>query len=248
MNLISNACPLFGLAAWPVLTDAAIKGIVLLAGVCLAVGFLRRASAAVRHLVWLLGLIGLLILPALSATLPGWRILPEWAPVSVSPPGPDSRAARNADFSPNAVGNQSAGPVSAPAGDRTLPSEDRAAAGPEAIRTGLQAGNRFAILRGMLVAGWAVGAALLTIRLLISQARLGLSLRRARSIHEGPPAEAVRLAKAALGIRRETDVRVDTGRVLPLVWGILHPRLLLPGASGSSMGKPRSRWRVLKRK
>ena len=37
---------------------------------------MRRSSAAARHMVWLLGTLSLLILPLLSAALPGWCILP----------------------------------------------------------------------------------------------------------------------------------------------------------------------------
>ncbi len=65
--------------ALPVMLDAAIKGAVILVLTALIVLAMRRASAAARHLVWLLGILGMLILPALSAALPGWHILPNWA-------------------------------------------------------------------------------------------------------------------------------------------------------------------------
>ena len=37
---------------------------------------MRRASAAARHEVWVLGFAGVLLLPVLSAALPGWHVLP----------------------------------------------------------------------------------------------------------------------------------------------------------------------------
>jgi HEAT repeat protein/beta-lactamase regulating signal transducer with metallopeptidase domain len=55
------------------LLDAAIKGTIYLAFLFALAGLLRRGSASVRHLLWSLGLIGLLLLPALSLALP-WRI------------------------------------------------------------------------------------------------------------------------------------------------------------------------------
>src|SRR4051812_47272211 len=67
------------------LVDSAVKGTALL---LLAGGLammLRRDSAAARHLVWLLRVVALLVAPFLSALLPGWRILPEWAGVSARP-------------------------------------------------------------------------------------------------------------------------------------------------------------------
>jgi beta-lactamase regulating signal transducer with metallopeptidase domain len=56
-----------------ILTDAVLKsGLLLLAagGVSLT---LRRGSAAVRHLIWTLGIIGALALPVLSGLVPEWR-------------------------------------------------------------------------------------------------------------------------------------------------------------------------------
>ena len=77
-----------------VLLDAALKGaaVLVLAGL-LALG-LRRLSAASRHLLWLLAMVSLLLLPALSALLPGWRlpIVPRSlsvAPVTVNRHAPD---------------------------------------------------------------------------------------------------------------------------------------------------------------
>src|SRR5262245_14091867 len=50
------------------------KSAVLLALVTVAVRLLRRGSAAGRHSVWTLGLIGVLLLPAVSAVSPGWVV------------------------------------------------------------------------------------------------------------------------------------------------------------------------------
>ncbi len=76
------------LGAWAVggwglelMLDASVKGAVLLVlawGLTLA---LRRAGAAARQWVWVLALGGLVLLPGLSAMLPGWRVLPEWVRV-----------------------------------------------------------------------------------------------------------------------------------------------------------------------
>src|SRR5437899_2789842 len=71
----------------PVLLDAAIKGAAILALTAVATLAMRRASAAARHLIWFIGTLSLLILPVLSAALPGWHILPRWgtnAPVQPS--------------------------------------------------------------------------------------------------------------------------------------------------------------------
>jgi hypothetical protein len=64
--------------ALPVLVDASLKGAILLAAAGLLTLAMRRASAAQRHLVWVLALGSTLALPMLSVLLPAWRILPRW--------------------------------------------------------------------------------------------------------------------------------------------------------------------------
>ena len=81
--------PAAGLAV-PVLVDSALKGAILLAMVLAAVVLLRRGSAALRHLVLVVAMVGLLVLPVLSVSLPGWRVLPAWAQARVEEPATPS--------------------------------------------------------------------------------------------------------------------------------------------------------------
>src|SRR5438105_4961231 len=69
------------------LVDSAVKGTALVALAALAAMMLRRDSAATRHLVWLLAIVAMLVFPRLSAALPQWRVLPEWAgiPRAIAP-------------------------------------------------------------------------------------------------------------------------------------------------------------------
>src|SRR5713101_4319402 len=67
------------------LVDSAVKGTALLVLAAVAAMILRRDSAATRHLVWLLAIVAMLIVPVLSAMLPQWRVLPEWAGISPEP-------------------------------------------------------------------------------------------------------------------------------------------------------------------
>src|SRR5713101_6609296 len=64
------------------LVDSAVKGTALLMLAAVAAIILRRDSAATRHLVWLLAIVAMLVVPVLSAMLPEWRVLPEWASIS----------------------------------------------------------------------------------------------------------------------------------------------------------------------
>jgi hypothetical protein len=66
-------------AVWlPMLLDATIKGVALLALAGIAILCIPKTSAAVRHAVWLMAMVGLLLLPLMSIALPGLRVLPEW--------------------------------------------------------------------------------------------------------------------------------------------------------------------------
>ena len=86
------------------LMDSAIKGTVLLALAAVVAWLLRRDSAATRHLVWMTSIVALLVVPVLSATLPQWRVLPNW----MSSPRPtvvaiESVSPKTADSNTNAV-------------------------------------------------------------------------------------------------------------------------------------------------
>src|SRR5438552_2623746 len=63
------------------LMDSAVKGTALLMLAVVAAIILRRDSAATRHLVWMLAIVAMLTVPLLSAMLPEWRVLPQWASV-----------------------------------------------------------------------------------------------------------------------------------------------------------------------
>src|SRR5207245_10890708 len=68
---------------WPASFDGLLPVVLAAAGSALVLGLagiaaalMRRASAAARHEVWLLGFAGALLLPVLSFILPGWHVLP----------------------------------------------------------------------------------------------------------------------------------------------------------------------------
>src|SRR5438874_12533909 len=80
---IISVAGVFGASS--LLMDSAVKGTGLLVLAMIAAMFLRRDSAATRHLVWLLAIVAMLVVPVLSAMLPQWRVLPEWAGVPTKP-------------------------------------------------------------------------------------------------------------------------------------------------------------------
>ena len=62
-----------------ILLDMTIKATAILLAAWGASLLLRRGSAAARHMAWTAAVLGVLLLPVLSWTLPAWRVLP-WMP------------------------------------------------------------------------------------------------------------------------------------------------------------------------
>src|SRR5262245_59255729 len=106
----------------PVLAGSAVKGTVILALAALAATWLKRGSAASRHMAWQMGLIGLLALPIVSAITPPLftlEVLPALPQLStaapVTPPAQLSEQANNKTIAPPAVQHDKAAPKASPA-------------------------------------------------------------------------------------------------------------------------------------
>lgn len=77
--------------ALPVLIDGLVKGVLLLSAASIGVSCWRRSSAAARHTVWTISMIGLLILPVLSQLGPRWNMLPDWTGGALAASAPTAR-------------------------------------------------------------------------------------------------------------------------------------------------------------
>src|SRR5688500_11079293 len=89
------------LISLPIVLDAVAKASVILAVTALAAVALRRASASARHLVWSLGLLSALAVPALSVALPRWEL----PIVTIAAP---AATASQAEWLPPSGGSESA--------------------------------------------------------------------------------------------------------------------------------------------
>jgi beta-lactamase regulating signal transducer with metallopeptidase domain len=224
-----------------VLMDSAVRGMALLVVAAVAAMILRRDSAATRHLVWLLAMVALLGVPVLTAVLPRWRVLPEWARMPTDPAVLSTRSpvmARPANgaievplradpegaASPSATAYQ---PAAGPPGSRPT----SAAIPPSAL-------GSWGWLDALPVV-WAMGSCVFILRLIASRWMLGKIERQATVI--GPSehlatihlsfARALEAACSQFGVRRSITLLFLRDRTIPLVWGILRYRLLLPAAA-----------------
>jgi len=228
-----------------VLVDSAVKGTALLVLAAVAAMILRRDSAATRHLVWLLVIVAMLVVPVLSTMLPQWRVLPGWAGippetavVDTSPPSivrPADGAVelpQNAD--PEEVERPSATAHQPAAG---LPDSRPALVTPEVIpESAVWSWNWLNALPFV----WAIGFCVLILRLMAARWMLWnaerqgtviwLSRQPAKATHE-PIATAFEAVCLQLGICRSVTLLIRPDKTIPVVWGILRCRLLLPAAA-----------------
>ena len=236
-------------AAWwlPILLDATIKGTVVLGVAGMMVLFMRRASAAARHMVWTLGLVSLMLLPVLSAALPAWQVLPSWlswnqpaaqADAGTSSPHETSLPARWAAAArPGQAGDRIGGEFPAvptiaetPATDTALVTEAEPPAEIELAQTApsVPSNAAFPYLPAASMGIWLAGAAWALLPAAIACFSLWRLGRRSPRIHGGPWRALVDRLSAELGLRRRVAILCSPNRRMPMVWGTVRPKLLIP--------------------
>jgi beta-lactamase regulating signal transducer with metallopeptidase domain/uncharacterized membrane protein len=225
---------MFG-ASGPVLMDSAVKGTALLVVAAIAALTLRRDSAATRHLVWLLAMAAVLVVPVLSAMLPRWRVLPEWVRIPPAMARPGDGAMEPAR---PAVPEDVASPSATAYRPAVRPPDSRpASATPAAIPASAAASWSWL---DALTLVWVLGSCVLILRLLASRWMLGKTERQRTVIgSSGQPspihrrfANALEAACSQPRIGRPVTLWIHPDRTIPLVWGILRNRLVLPAAAG----------------
>lgn len=215
------------------------RATVLLATVAGGAFVLRRASAAARHLVWCAGLVALLALPLLAATVP-WR----WSPIPARPAG--------------VTGTNVADPVLREAAGRTFDAAPAAVEG-TAVETGLRdavvtsrdsvpfAERAVAFLKAralpILGAVWVLGVLVTLARMALGAVVLRLAVRRGRELDDATWRTPLYEAADRIGLSRVPRL-VQSGRMpMPFVTGIVQPVIVLP--SSASMWTAERRRAVL---
>ena len=205
------------------LIDATMKSVVIFAVAGLFGLILRRHSAAVRSLVWSLAILGCLIVPLFSLTLPQWK-------VSVLPATPiefeSDRwiANRQAAKSPVPI---AARPLSSTTTSSTQAMPTPVQSQPTTSESGVSQSNisetGFASLHwtDWLTICWAAGTLFLITRLIIG---IGAVWRLSvRSNHFNGL-----IPHMSPNWKRPVSVRQSEGVTVPMVWGLFRPVILLP--------------------
>lgn len=192
----------------------ALQGTVILALAAVATLLLRRAAAALRHLVWGLAVFGLLAAPVLSALLPRWEVplaslkrsaAAELVPEIYLQKTPAADAA-----------NASRTPGEREPGAPTVGSSLAAAGGGHGVF--YQVGGLLLVL-GALAVGLRIGAGWLGVRRL---------LRAAPEVRDPQWLTLLHDAQRELGVRRRVRLLRSQRSGTPLCAGTLHPAIVLP--------------------
>jgi beta-lactamase regulating signal transducer with metallopeptidase domain len=227
----------------PLLLDCTLKATLLGAGAMLALSLptARRASAAARHLVLTLTLMGMLLLPVLSLVLPGWQVLPRWVPLAVARPEPVGTGQLGVAAEP-AVTRLPAPTVEAPGllpavpmgGTEVGPLPRKASvAGAPVVREAWSWRTAFGVL-------YVAGGVLTLLPVGLS----ALALLRLRVATPAAGAELLCLLqelRQAMGVQTCVRLLQSRGHVMPMTWGgwggWLWPAcILLPANAGAWPG------------
>lgn len=221
--------------------DTAIRGTLLLLLAFVISVCLRRSSAAVRHSVWSIALIGLLILPFASTVLPSWTIavLPsanQHAVNSAATTGGQGTAAElmNPDaLSAMKATNSDATSDNAPKTTTSILAEQSAST--SALTNRDEGAVTDAVAAGWIsrfvVFVWLTGTGLFLTSVVISWKQAASLRRISRPITEGPFYEKAMTMSRRLGIRRRINTRRHPESIVPLTLGIVTPAILLPAES-----------------
>jgi len=201
---------------FPILTDSALRGMLVLLGAWAAVLLLRRGPASARHAVWAAAILVLGTLPILTRTIP-----------SIALPLPMDWPTRQLDHGPTSVVTDQ---------HRASDARESSVIHPAPSYRGvLELPQGTAATRATpvgaadwLVLAWLIGALVIVSRLLVGMV---VVRRSASGPHGGPGSEWLDLLRDVareLGVRRRVALRIARTPAVPITWGIVRPVVLLP--------------------
>ncbi|HKP74575.1 MAG TPA: M56 family metallopeptidase, partial [Longimicrobiaceae bacterium] len=201
--------------------------VVAVAGL-VAAALRRRASAATRHLVWLIAIVALLALPLLAAVLPAWRVAT--VPASVAPPAAPAPAVSAPAYS--ADGPAAAVPASS--ADRQAAPEPAAGSALPHSRTSALPSIPRLPLWGWLAMAYAAGALMLLAQVLLGRSEVRRLGRGAVALNDDPEwGPLLRDLTWMAGIDRRVILLRSRRETMPMTWGTLRPCILLPHDAGT---------------
>jgi TonB family protein len=181
------------------LLACSVKATILLSFAWIAASVARRRSAAFRHLLWAVGILGSLALPLVSLLVPAWHSATLGAAVGFWGPARTIAVNRSSQILPSLIVDAS----------------------PQSLF--------FGKLPGLLLLLWAAGAFFVAMRLAAGLARVAWISAQAKPLNENGWADTVLAISRRLKITRTVRaLRRDNQVAMPVTWGIVRPLILLP--------------------
>lgn len=221
--------------------DVAAKATVLLLLATATAALLRRSSAALRHRLWCLTFAALILLPALSAALPKWRlaVLPAAAEEDLAETKLDIRTTKESETTNQGLIGPAELPLveppihAAPSFDEAtlespaaaLPAEQPQLASDDGqnLGTSVEAPRLFGS-----ASIWLLGAVIAVLPLIFGAARTFILQRRARPIDDAAWNALLEELCARLALSRPVELLETEAATMPMTWGLLRPVVLLP--------------------
>lgn len=213
-----------------ILVDTLIKSSVVLLLAATIVFFLRKHSAALLHGIWTSAIVLALLAPALS-TLPAAGRLPvlgSWiqtshdATIPASPAGstqaPSLKTAATVDASSNEEMASSGNPA-LPSGSVTHNKSDAVNVLAEALK---QSGTSW------ILSIWGLGCAIVALPLLIGTVCVWRLFRRTTRIIDSDTITLKEKLCQELGVSRPVQLLQCHRSMVPVTWGLLYPKIMLP--------------------
>ena len=202
--------------------ELAIRAAVIISLAAGSILLMRRSSASARHLVWFLGIAGMLLLPALAAMLPRWNTLPrQWSVERQR----DSAAALLRFTLHDTATVQPSSPTSA------------AGVQPAVVATSSRNFNSAMTVESIAGGLWCLVSAAMVARVGFSYHRLLLSEKSAKRADANERLLLRSLAASGGAAQRVRWLFADSG-TMPTTWGVMQPRIFLPA---DAMSWPRAR-------
>src|SRR5690348_1458793 len=225
----------------PWLTAIAVKAALLLLIALVAGQFLRRASAALRHVLYVASIVGILLLPLAALLLPDLRvpILPPHATASASF---EKMTLADIESTPKAIVPDSQARKSEQLNLRNTKSDAAipTARGTVALRNTISQTPQTAApvspqttdWRGILVLLWIAGCAGCLVRMLVIHLQLGRLVKESVPVDSIPLSSRLRWLCRDLGIKQEITLLASHELDVPIAVGILSPKIVLSPQSG----------------
>jgi beta-lactamase regulating signal transducer with metallopeptidase domain len=223
-----------------VLLDATVKGVLVLALAAGVSRILSRGPASVRHLVWSLALCAVLVLPALTLLVPSWsvpglsRVAPAETPAveaGTEQVAPRARETGSARIPPAKARAERPGRFSVAA--QSIATAGGGSAGESGVATILEDEPARLSLSGWLALAWLAGALIALAGIIAGLARTWCIARRARTVTGGVLSGATAELAAECGLARPVTVLQCDGKCMPMTWGVIRPRILLPSGAAT---------------